>query len=303
MVLGDLADRLPEAPPHAGQTYRDIWYEEEAEVGYLHFPFYNGAMSTAQCERLRQAFHRARSRPTRVIVLMGGSDFWSNGLHLNVIEVAANPAEESWRNINAMDDLIRDIVTATDRYVIAAVRGNAGAGGVFMALAADRVVARNGVILNPHYEAMGNLHRSEYWTYLVPKRSGGEVARMVTEARLPITTVEAESLGLVDENLAADADAFDDRIRQQAAALARDPALSRLLREKARRLAADEAEKSLCAYRAEALKHMRLNLFDPDSRYHVARYNFVYKVPKSRTPLTIALHRCYGTGRAARRFA
>ena len=36
---------------------------------------------------------------------------------------------------------------------------------------------------------------------------------------------------------------------------------------------------------------MRLNFYGFDSSYHVARYNFVYKVPKSRTPLTIASHR------------
>ena len=47
-------------------TYREIRYEERDQVGYLHFEFYNGAMSTAQCDRLREAFVAARSRPTRV---------------------------------------------------------------------------------------------------------------------------------------------------------------------------------------------------------------------------------------------
>ena len=59
-------------------------------------------MSTSQCLRLRDAFLHARSRPTRVIALLGGADFWSNGIHLNAIEASADPAEESWRNINAM---------------------------------------------------------------------------------------------------------------------------------------------------------------------------------------------------------
>jgi putative two-component system hydrogenase maturation factor HypX/HoxX len=39
---------------------------------------------------------------------------------------------------------------------------------------------------------------------------------------------------------------------------------------------------------------MRLNFYGFDPSYHVARYNFVYKVPKSRTPLTIARHRRKG---------
>jgi len=34
----------------------------------------------------------------------GGDDNWSNGIHLNHIEANDDPAEESWRNINAMND-------------------------------------------------------------------------------------------------------------------------------------------------------------------------------------------------------
>ena len=50
-------ERLP-----ADHTYREIAYEERAAVGYLHFDFYNGAMSTDQCRRLRDAYTYARSR-------------------------------------------------------------------------------------------------------------------------------------------------------------------------------------------------------------------------------------------------
>ncbi len=82
----------------------------DGAVGFLHFAFYNGAMGTAHCAALREAYVAARARPTRVIVLMGGPDFWSNGIHLNLIEAADHPAEESWRNINAMDDLVREIL-------------------------------------------------------------------------------------------------------------------------------------------------------------------------------------------------
>ena len=57
------------------------------------------------------------------------------------------------------------------------------------------------------------------------------------------------------------------------------------------RRAADEALKPLAAYRTEELERMRLNFFGFDPSYHVARYNFVRKVPKSRTPLYLARHR------------
>ena len=101
--------------PFDGTGYREIRYEEEDAVGYLHFPFYNGAMSTAQCERLLAAYSFALARPTHVLVLMGGPDFWSNGIHLNVIEAAESPADESWRNINAIDDVTRAIERGAGR--------------------------------------------------------------------------------------------------------------------------------------------------------------------------------------------
>jgi putative two-component system hydrogenase maturation factor HypX/HoxX len=46
-------------------VWREIAYEEDGAVGYLHFDFYNGAMSTEQCRRLREAYAFARSRPTK----------------------------------------------------------------------------------------------------------------------------------------------------------------------------------------------------------------------------------------------
>jgi len=291
LVLGDRLDDVPELPVHDGATWRDVWYEERGGVGALHFPFYNGAMSARQCDRLRAAFGEARRRDTRVIVLFGGPDFWSNGMHLGVIEAADSPADESWLTINAIDDLVHDVITTDDHLTIAAMQGNAGAGGVFMALAADRVLARNGLVLNPHYKGMGNLYGSEYWTYLLPRRAGTENAEAVTQARLPMGVAEAGRLGLIDERLNGTAAEFREQVMERAEALAGDPALPQLLGDKAQRRAADEAEKPLVSYRKDELERMRMNFYGFDPSYHVARSNFIRDVPKSRTPLTIAAHR------------
>ncbi|MBI5687534.1 MAG: hydrogenase maturation protein [Verrucomicrobia bacterium] len=286
MVLGDALRDVPEC---AG--FNTIRYEERNGVGYLHFPFYNGAMSTAQCERLREAYVAATRRDTRVIALMGGPDFWSNGIHLNVIEAAESPADESWRNIVAMDDLCREIITTESQFTIAALHGNAGAGGVFLALAADRVVARDSVVLNPHYKGMGNLYGSEYWTYLLPRRAGSEKAHEVTQARLPVGVREARRLGLIDEHIGGSVTEFRRRVEEFAGQLAANPGFPALLAEKRRRRAADEAAKPLESYRQEELARLKLNFYGFDPSYHVARYNFVNKVPKSRTPLYLARHR------------
>ncbi|MCU0896803.1 MAG: hydrogenase maturation protein [Burkholderiales bacterium] len=294
MLLGARLAHVPEieSPRDAGcATYRDIWYEEKGDVGYLHFAFYNGAMSTAQCERLVTAIRAAKSRPTRVLVFMGGPDYWSNGIHLNVIEAAAHPADESWANINAIDDVALEILTAGRQFTIAAMQGNAGAGGVFLALAADRVLARRAVILNPHYKGMGNLFGSEYWTYLLPRRVGADRAEAITQNRLPIDAPRAAELGLIDACGPVDAPAFTAWVRAEAEATAGSPDLAGKLEAKRARRAADEAAKPLAQYRAEELERMNLNFYGFDPSYHVARYHFVFKVPRSRTPLYLARHR------------
>ncbi|MDJ0741347.1 MAG: hydrogenase maturation protein [Gammaproteobacteria bacterium] len=290
-ILGPAADALPEIVADGESGYRDLWYVEAGDVGYLHFPFYNGAMGTAQCERLLAAYRAARARDTRVIVLMGGPDFWSNGMHLNLIEAADSPADESWRNINAIDDLAREIIETDSQLTVAALHGNAGAGGVFLARAADQVWARDGVILNPHYKDMGNLYGSEYWTYLLPRYAGSDNAERIVRARLPMGVDEARALGLVDAVLDAAPTAFSAAVERRAADLARAPGFDAQLGDKQRQRRADEAQRPLTAYRDDELQRMRLNFYGFDPSYHVARYNFVGKVPKSRTPLTIAQHR------------
>ncbi|MCZ2174860.1 MAG: hydrogenase maturation protein [Burkholderiales bacterium] len=282
---------LPSLPSRDSSTWQDIAYEEEGGVGFLHFDFYNGAMSTTDCLRLRDAFVAATQRDTKVIVLMGGPDFWSNGIHLNTIEAAESPADESWANINAMDDLCRAILDCGSHYVVAAMQGNAGAGGVFLALSADRVLAREGVILNPHYKGMGNLYGSEYWTYLLPRRVGWERAQAVTQHRLPIGARQAVEQGLIDASFGADVPAFAAAVKAQAAALAARPDFAQLLEAKRAARARDEAVKPLEAYRTEELARMQLNFYGFDPSYHVARYHFVHRVPHAWTPLHLARHR------------
>lgn len=281
------------AVPVDGPTgFGEITYREAGAVGMLHFDFYNGAMGTEASRRLLAAYRMATERPTRVIVLFGGNEFWSNGMDLNLIEAARSPADESWANINALDDLAEAIVRTGSHLTVAAVGGNAGAGGVFLARTADFVWLGDGVVLNPHYKDMGNLFGSELWTYLLPRRAGAAAARNVTEARLPIGGAEALALGLADDCIAAaPRAAFTGAVLARAEALAAGPDWSLRIAAKARHRAADEAEKPLALYRAEELEQMRRNFYGFDPSYHVARSNFVRKVAKSRTPVTIARHR------------
>ncbi|MCK6428372.1 MAG: enoyl-CoA hydratase-related protein [Burkholderiaceae bacterium] len=279
------------ALPIAGDGHDEIRYEEDGAVGVLHFAFYNGALSTAQCERLLAAYRAALARPTRVLVLAGGPDFFGNGIHLNVIEAAASPADESWRNINAIDDVCEAILTTTDRVTVAALQGNAGAGGAFLAATCDEVWARIGVILNPHYKNMGNLYGSEYWTYTLPRRVKGGDPRAVMSHRLPISAREAQSVGLVDAVIEDDHAGFFDEVLRRAQRLARSTSFAARIDGKRARRARDEAEKPLARYREEELAQMRRNFYGFDPSYHVARSYFVRYTPPSWTPRHLAIHR------------
>jgi putative two-component system protein, hydrogenase maturation factor HypX/HoxX len=294
LALGALADALPRDDADG-----EIRYEERGAVGYLHFDFFNGALCAVQCERLRIAYAQARRRPTRVIVLMGGADFWCNGMHLHCIEAADSPADASWTNINLIDDLSRDILTTDTHMTIAALQGNAAAGGVFMALAADRVLARSGIVLNPHYRNMGNLYGSEYWTYLLPRRVGKEQAGAIMARRLPLGAPEAQRIGLIDGHAGPDALAFRTLIESQAAGLVAEDRIMALLAEKRARRERDERLRPLADYRDHELACMHMNFYGFDPSYHIARHRFVHRTAHAWTPLHLARHRraCFSVPR------
>ncbi|MEY2440686.1 MAG: putative two-component system protein hydrogenase maturation factor HypX/HoxX [bacterium] len=268
------------APLRADHTWREIAYEEDGAVGYLHFDFYNGAMSTEQCRRLRAAYLYARSRrQTKVIVLTGGSDFFSNGIHLNVIEASVDPGAESRRNLDAIDDIVHDIIATDSHLVISALGGDAAAGGVPFALAADLVVAREDVVLNPYYQHMGGLYGSEYWTYLLPARVGTQMSEELTSAPYePVGTRRAVEIGLLDATFGATLAEFRALTRERAEALAIDPDLGRKLAVKRERRARDERAKPLRAYRDEEMARSDQSFFGPDRSYHEARRRFVLKL-------------------------
>jgi putative two-component system hydrogenase maturation factor HypX/HoxX len=302
-ALGAAAQALPEwAVPlqHADDEWDELrlncWGEPGARVGWLEFDFHNGAMGERQAQRLVQALRELRSEPLQVLVLAGGADFFGNGIHLHLIEAATHrdgdsAADASWRNIQAIDDVVLELLTLTDRLTVSALRGNAGAGGCFVALAADEVWAHDGVVLNPHYKNMGNLYGSEYWTYTLPQRVGDARAGAIMQRRLPTGARQAQREGLIDACFAADAAAFEGLARERASRLAADPGLPQRLAAKAERRAADEARRPLAAHRGAELQRMQRNFYGFDPSYHVARHHFVHRKPHAWTPRHLARHR------------
>jgi putative two-component system hydrogenase maturation factor HypX/HoxX len=282
--LGPLPEHgLPRLPEVRERAWADIRYREHGNVGFLSFSFAGGAMSTEQCRRLLDAYREACTRPTSVLVLGGERDFFSNGIHLNVIEAASDPAAESWANINAIDDLVEAVLTTTDRLVVAAVAGNAAAGGVMLALAADEVWCRSGAVLNPHYRLMG-LYGSEYWTYTLPRRVGSATAERLMREALPVSSASALRLGLVDRVVDRGPDGFAGEVAALAERLASLPATGARITGKKTELDRLESTTPLAGFRARELARMRRTFDDPDAPYHALRRSFVHKERPACTP-------------------
>ncbi|MGR8012042.1 enoyl-CoA hydratase-related protein [Streptomyces hypolithicus] len=289
---GRLPAALPDHPAAAadasGAAWSDIRYREDGQTGFLTFSFPGGAMSTTHCRRLLDAYRDACSRPTSVLVLGGGRDVFSHGIHLGVIEAAADPGAESWANINAIDDLVEAVLTTTDRLVVAALGGNAAAGGLMLALAADEVWCRAGAVLNPHYRLMG-LYGSEYWTHTLPRRVGpGEARRLMREA-LPVSARTGHRLGLVDRLVECGPQDFPRATARLAARLSASPGTHpRITAKKAERDRL-ESVKPLAAHRDEELARMLRTFSDPEAPYHALRRAFVRKEPPADHPATFGV--------------
>ena len=145
----------------------------------------------------------AHARPTRVLVLEGGADFFSNGIHLHDIEASADRRRQRRRRLLAQHqrDGRRGAGDAGPRLTgsvttVALLRGNAGAGGCWLAFAADLVWSHAGVVLNLHYKNMGNLYGSGILDATLPRRVGGECGgggQSRLHRRLPMGAREARA--------------------------------------------------------------------------------------------------------------
>jgi len=209
------------------------------------------------------------------LVLIGGMDFFSNGIHLNILEDSQKQGEDGWANINAMNDLIKSIIFADEILTVASFARNAGAGGVFMGLACDFVVAKEGIVLNPHYKTLG-LSGSEYHTYSLPKRVGEIKAQQLLDECLPISVEYAKKIGMVDEVFAHDS--YYEDLHQFAKSKFDDDFIwdkQEFLEENGERI--------------EALKEREIEImypefWDKDSAFHTLRAEFVWKVCPIKTP-------------------
>jgi len=305
-ILDEVTARKIELPCPAdssllpGQTLQEVWIDFRVDehngntTAYLYFEHYNGAMSTDRCSRLIQAMDHilkkaATDKNIRAIVLMGGS-YFSNGIALNVIEASPDPAYESWININRIDDVIHHLLfefPSRNITTIAAIRGNAAAGGVALATACDFVIAGSDVVLNPAYRGIG-LHGSEYHSLTYRARCGAPQAQKLLRAMLPLSPLQARQIFLVDLVFPGSGEVLDDHIKTHVTLMFRDG----IARKGPWKRELDLSRSGLASARAKELSEMAKDFWSPRSaRYHSRRVQFVRKVKPISTPMRFALHR------------
>ncbi|KAK0250084.1 hypothetical protein LTR91_003532 [Friedmanniomyces endolithicus] len=250
-------------------TFQEVWVDLTLDTNanrtaYLYFDFCNGAMSSEQCSHLIDAMNHileqhTQDTPLRAIVLMGGS-YFSNGIALNVIEASTDPAGESWMNINRINDVVSILLHDFPQrriLTVAAVRGNAAAGGVALAAACDFVIAGSDVVLNPAYRAVGLHARC--------KRKRWDLSTSYSRLALTWKRVSASTSPC--------SRASDIRRGHWKSNVNLSPA-------------------SLAQTRAQELSEMSKDFWSARStRYHSRRHDFVRKVKPEQTPLRFATHR------------
>ncbi len=277
-LKGIKEQRLPLIFDKSYNTFYEISCDIKGDIAYLHFNFHNGAFRAEQCMRLKYAFEYIKEQ-VKVVVLMGGEDFFSNGINLNILEDSAKSGEDGWSNINAINDLVKSIIFAHDVITVASLHRNAGAGGVFLATACDYVITGKNSILNPHYKTLG-LSGSEYHSYSLPKRVGKKLSHKLLEECLPISTNYAKKIGLIDEvyeeNYFESLESFCNDL------IADDEAYEDFLWDKEDYLQENEAYIDRC--KEEEIKVMYPEFWDEDSLFHKLRHDFVYKVCPLKTP-------------------
>lgn len=269
-VLGHVAAPRVEAPV----SLREVEYDRIGPVGLLTVRSHNGAMGTIQCRRILDALDYALDQDTSVLVFKGTPEFFSNGIDLNAIEAAEDPAQEAWDNINAINDVCTALVTDTGQLTIAAYTASAGAGGAMLGLAADVALARDGIVLNPYYDI--GLFGSELHTYTLPRRVGVELAGQLLDDKQPVDANAALHLGLVDGVGPRDPAAFDEWIIEQAELYASPENWRQTYDAKLRFLTNSRPP---AYYAARELAEMAQDIFDDRSGFRAARHAFVSKQP------------------------
>ena len=276
-IKGIEEKRIPLVIEDERKSFYELRVQRKDEIAYLYFNFYNGAMTSTQCIKLKYAIEYLKEE-CKVLVLMGADDFFSNGIHLNILEDSKKQGEDGWSNINAMNEAVKAVLECDEIITVASFAKNSGAGGVFLGLACDYAISSENTIFNPHYKTLG-LSGSEYHTFILPKRVGQTKSKELLENCLPINANYAKKINMIDEvypfedyqekleifceNLLKNEDTFEEFIDRKKDFLEQELPLMEECKEKELQIMYDE-------------------FWQKSSSFHTLRYDFVHKIKPKR---------------------
>ena len=278
-IKGIEEKRIPLVIEDERKSFYELRVQRKDEIAYLYFNFHNGAMTSTQCIKLKYAIEYLKEE-CKVLVLMGADDFFSNGIHLNILEDSKKQGEDGWSNINAMNEAVKTVLLCDEIITVASFNKNSGAGGVFLGLACDYAISSENTIFNPHYKTLG-LSGSEYHTFILPKRVGQTKSKELLENCLPINANYAKKINMIDEvypfedyqekleifceNLLKNEDTFEEFIDRKKDFLEQELPLMEECKEKELQIMYDE-------------------FWQKSSSFHTLRYDFVHKIKPKNTP-------------------
>jgi putative two-component system protein, hydrogenase maturation factor HypX/HoxX len=278
-IKGIEEKRIPLVIEDERKSFYELRVQRKDEIAYLYFNFHNGAMTSTQCIKLKYAIEYLKEE-CKVLVLMGADDFFSNGIHLNILEDSKKQGEDGWSNINAMNEAVKAVLLCDEIITVASFNKNSGAGGVFLGLACDYAISSENTIFNPHYKTLG-LSGSEYHTFILPKRVGQTKSKELLENCLPINANYAKKINMIDEvypfedyqekleifceNLLKDEDTFEEFIDRKKDILEQELPLMEECKKKELQIMYDE-------------------FWQESSSFHTLRYDFVHKIKPINTP-------------------
>lgn len=278
-IKGIQEKRIPLVIEEKINTFYELSVERIDEIAYLSFNFHNGAMTSAQCIKLKYAIEYLKET-CKVLVLCGGDDFFCNGIHLNILEDSKKQGEDGWSNINAMNEAVQAVIDCDEILTVASFHKNSGAGGVFLGLACDYAIACEDVVFNPHYKTLG-LSGSEYHTFTLPKRVGEVKAKELLENCLPINSTQALKIDMLDEVFRFSN--YDLKLENFSKNLYEDEEKYEELIDKKKDFLFDNY-KAIEKCKDEELKVMYDEFWDENSSFHKLRHNFVHKIKATNTP-------------------
>ena len=278
-IKGIEEKRIPLVIEDERKSFYELRVQRKDEIAYLYFNFHNGAMTSTQCIKLKYAIEYLKEE-CKVLVLMGADDFFSNGIHLNILEDSKKQGEDGWSNINAMNEAVKAVLLCDEIITVASFNKNSGAGGVFLGLACDYAISSENTIFNPHYKTLG-LSGSEYHTFILPKGVGQTKSKELLENCLPINANYAKKINMIDEvypfedyqekleifceNLLKNEDTFEEFIDRKKDFLEQELPLMEECKEKELQIMYDE-------------------FWQKSSSFHTLRYDFVHKIKPKNTP-------------------